>query len=225
MDDRNTERPQYIPKLLFLRMTRRAGLKNFSFVVLAFHFAFLILGFIFIDGIWNTRKYISNGNDYWDYFKIQSLSDKEVQYYCTFSGILCLLSSAFNIMNMIVIIVHTFNGGLRARLKFCQWIHFLMQLIIFIYSFIPLIRLQGIISLFPALFAVSVVNEIFAIVLFMLIRRVVRKELDFMLSIELMDVHEKEFREEYIKRNTFNIIEPNNANDEDANKIFVNNLK
>lgn len=220
----------YIPRLLYLRITRRNLLKLVSVTLIVANLIFLILGFIFIDAVYTTRKYIIGGNDFWDSFKVRNLGDGEIQYFCAFTGIFTLLTAAFNIMNQGVILKHAHFGGLRIRLAFYQWIHLIINVIMFIYSIIPLAKLTNLVKPFPAYLTLNIINFILSIVFIIFSTKLVRKEIPYMIAMKILLKHRDEYYYDFVKKKKAMINEDGHLNSEGReeevegeNKIYIRN--
>lgn len=188
----------YIPRLLHLRLTRREILKTICWLNIFINLSLFIFGFIFLDVIWNTRSYVNNGNNFWDSFKVRDLHDNQIQLHCSFASIITIASSFFIEINNIVILYHAHYGGLQMRLKLAQWVNKSLQLVLFIYSIIPVATFKSILIIFPVFFVFSFVGEISSILIFILCGKVIRKELEYMLPLELLYIHKEEYYQEYL---------------------------
>ncbi len=190
----------YLPRLLYLRMSRRNNLKGTSIICIFYNFFLLVIGFFLLDGAWTTRSYIGNGDAFWDIFKVKAIGDNEIQMYAAFSGIFAIFLSGFNWMNLGVILYHAHFGGLRIRLAFAHYIYLAMNALMFIWSIVPIAKFVDLITLFPAYLALNIGNLILTIVFIILSTKVVRKELEYMLPFELMRHHKDEYYQEYLTK-------------------------
>jgi hypothetical protein len=225
----------YIPRLLHLRLTRREILKTLCWLNIFINISLFIFGFIFLDTIWNTRSYIYNGNEFWDSFKVKDLKENQIQLHCSFAAIITISSSFFIEINNIVLLYHAHYGGLKIRIKLAQWTNKILQGVLFIYSIIPVATFNSILIIFPVYFAFSLLAEISSIFIFILCGKVFRKELDYMLPLEVLYKHKEEYYQEYltkkkVKIENREILESaerrlnSNVNNEqvDNNRVFIN---
>ena len=113
-------------------------------------------------------------------------------------------------MNNALITSHIYFGGLKRRLQYANYAFLILQVLLFLYSSITLIRFDNIISLFIILFVFSFFNLLTSIILFMLIRRSYRRENPFMLSIRRMETHVEEYYQDYLSKNNIKQIIQNN---------------
>jgi hypothetical protein len=220
----------YLPRLLYLRLNRRERLKGVTITCMVYNFFLLIIGFVFVDCIWDTRSYLGvTGDEFWETHKVNETNDGEVQLISAFTGILTLVSSFYNIMNLSVILYHTHNGGLLIRLKFAQWVYLVLNIIIFGYSIIPIALYSITVILFPIYIALMSINLIICVIFIILSTKVTRKELEYMLPISLMKTHKDEYYQEYLtkKKALINLnheVEENNkVSSDNENKIFIKN--
>ena len=237
-EDKEVDSHLYIPRLLYLRMTRRKILRYLSILSFLINSSLFILGFIFLDCVYNTRSYIPNGDYFWDAFQVKNLSSNQIQIYCSFTAVYTILSSFFLNMNNVVIFYHAHFGGLRKRLTLAKWINKLLQAVLFIYSIIPIVVFSNILILFPIYIALNGLAEVISVFIFILCGKVFRKELVHMLPYELMVHHKDEYYQEYLtkKKAIINLnnkaffeneenrpIEAAHARFESNDKIFMNN--
>lgn len=190
----------YLPRMLYLRLKHRENIKFFIAFYTVFNIFAIILGALYLDAAGNTKKYISNIIDFWDFYKINTLVRKEIPLMATFSGIFLLCLGVFNLMNMIVIIKHVFIGGLRIRLKILSYLYLIFQIILFAYSIFPIAKYQVIIVLNVILLILAFANLFFCIFFFMLLRRIFRKESRYMLPLNLLYYHKQEYLNDYINK-------------------------
>ena len=226
------EEKVYLPKLLYMRLSRRENAKLFSLAYFMFNFTFLILGALFLDATWRTRNYVIDGIIFWKYFEAHKLGNKEIVYACTVSGILTLFIFAFNAMNYIVIFKHTYLGGLRNRLKFSQYVHLIIQSLFFIYSLVLIIKYQAVITLVPVLFVFCIINVVLCIILFRYLWKILKRETDYMMSLQVMNRHKLEYLHDYQLNHKIKIVNKVRAitnfqgldqnRGENDNKIHIN---
>jgi hypothetical protein len=201
MNEPEIDETRYLPRRLHLRITRRESAKLFIKYYMVMNFiVFTIFGALLIHCVWNTRSYIRNGNDFWTSYQRNNLNPSDISIYTSLSGIIILLVGVFNLMNNVVILCTLKYGGLRRRLKFTQNFHVTMQAVSFAYSLAPLIKFQGMIVLYPVLFVFLLFNLLNGLVLYMLIRRVVRREIEYMLPLSMMYKHKIEYYGEFLSK-------------------------
>ena len=201
---------KYVPKNLYLRLSRRKSAKYF----IAYYFAVLIImaiiGVLFLNSVYMTRNYIFNGDTFWA--KIQKDSSLlRVQSFSAFTGVFLCCIAAFSIMNNILVVGHINAGGLKRRLQYANYVFLFFQIVLFVYSTAMLIMFTNLISLYIVLFVFSFYNLLNSIIYFLLIRRCLRRENLFMLSIRRMEAHKAEFYQEYLSKNGLKEIIPSNT--------------
>jgi hypothetical protein len=209
----------FLPKLLFLRLTRRekAGMVGLFYMV--FNFSFIVIGALFLDATWNTRSYIINGDEFWDYYSVYNLQDKEIPNNAAFSGMFTLLVGFLNFMNVLVMTLHIYFGGLKIRIQFGNFFHLFFQILLFIYAIIPVGKYKSIIILYPLLLGFAGVNMCLSLFYFLSVRRIVKRETDYMLPLNLLNHHKNEYMEEYIqKMNKNSLIANENYNNANLNQ-------
>ena len=199
---------KYVPKNLYLRLSRRKSAKYF----IGYYFAVLvimaIIGVLFLNSVYMTRNYIFNGDKFWE--KIQKDSSLlRVQSFSAFTGVFLCCIAAFSTMNNILVVGHINAGGLKRRLQYANYVFLFFQIVLFIYSTAMLIMFTNLISLYIVLFVFSFYNLLNSIIYFLLIRRCLRRENLFMLSIRRMEAHKAEFYQEYLSKNGLKEIIPN----------------
>ena len=189
----------YLKKNLYLRLTRRYSAKYFVIYYFFIIIIKLILGILFLNSVYVTRHYIINPDKFWDKtFNNDSLLS--LQSYCAFTGIYLICNSIFSIMNNILITIHIYYGGLKRRLQYANIVFIIFQIALFLYSIFTLIKFTNLISLFIILFIFSFFNILTSIIYFMLVKRVLRRENIYMLSIRRMESHALEYYQEYLQK-------------------------
>lgn len=194
---RTVKEEDYVPKNLYLRLSRRVSAKYFLgyyFVVL---FVMIILGILFLNAVYITRYYIINGDDFWEEYSKKDFN-LNLQFFNAFTGVFLICIAVFSIMNNILIMGHIYAGGLKKRLNYANYIFLFFQVVLFLYSFIVLCMFKLLIYLYIILFVFSFYNLLNAIIYFLLIRRCTMRENAFMLSIRRMEAHKQEYYNEYI---------------------------
>ena len=199
---------KYVPKNLYLRLSRRKSAKYFIGYYFAVLIIMAIIGVLFLNSVYMTRNYIFNGDKFWE--KIQKDSSLlRVQSFSAFTGVFLCCIAAFSTMNNILVIGHINAGGLKRRLQYANYVFLFFQIVLFIYSTAMLIMFTNLISLYIVLFVFSFYNLLNSIIYFLLIRRCLRRENLFMLSIRRMEAHKAEFYQEYLSKNGLKEIIPN----------------
>ncbi len=199
---------KYVPKNLYLRLSRRKSAKYFIGYYFAVLIIMAIIGVLFLNSVYMTRNYIFNGDKFWE--KIQKDSSLlRVQSFSAFTGVFLCCIAAFSTMNNILVVGHINAGGLKRRLQYANYVFLFFQIVLFIYSTAMLIMFTNLISLYIVLFVFSFYNLLNSIIYFLLIRRCLRRENLFMLSIRRMEAHKAEFYQEYLSKNGLKEIIPN----------------
>ena len=199
---------KYVPKNLYLRLSRRKSAKYFIGYYFAVLIIMAIIGVLFLNSVYKTRNYIFNGDKFWE--KIQKDSSLlRVQSFSAFTGVFLCCIAAFSTMNNILVVGHINAGGLKRRLQYANYVFLFFQIVLFIYSTAMLIMFTNLISLYIVLFVFSFYNLLNSIIYFLLIRRCLRRENLFMLSIRRMEAHKAEFYQEYLSKNGLKEIIPN----------------
>ena len=189
----------YLKKNLYLRLTRRYSAKIFVIYYFFIIVIKIILGILFLNAVYVTRNYIINPDKFWDKtFNNDSLLS--LQSYCAFTGIYLICNSIFSIMNNILITIHIYYGGLKRRLQYANIVFIIFQIALFVYSIFTLVKFTNLISLFIILFIFSFFNILTSIIYFMLVKRVLRRENIYMLSIRRMESHALEYYQEYLQK-------------------------
>ena len=179
---------KYVPKNLYLRLSRRKSAKYFIGYYFAVLIIMAIIGVLFLNSVYMTRNYIFNGDKFWE--KIQKDSSLlRVQSFSAFTGVFLCCIAAFSTMNNILVVGHINAGGLKRRLQYANYVFLFFQIVLFIYSTAMLIMFTNLISLYIVLFVFSFYNLLNSIIYFLLIRRCLRRENLFMLSIRRMEAH------------------------------------
>ena len=109
-----------IPKKLIDRLTARLNSKTYWFVCIAYNFTLAIISAFYFDAYYYTRKYINDGDKFWEYYDKKNLSNKSVPLNAKLSAMICILTFSFNLMNLIVIGIYVQFGGVRNRLVFAS---------------------------------------------------------------------------------------------------------
>ena len=201
---------KYVPKNLYLRLSRRKSAKYFIGYYFAVLIIMAIIGVLFLNSVYMTRNYIFNGDKFWE--KIQKDSSLlRVQSFSAFTGVFLCCIAAFSTMNNILVVGHINAGGLKRRLQYANYVFLFFQIVLFIYSTAMLIMFTNLISLYIVLFVFSFYNLLNSIIYFLLIRRCLRRENLFMLSIRRMEAHKAEFYQEYLSKNGLKEIIPSNT--------------
>ncbi len=190
----------FMPKLLIARLRRRMNIKYFSIVFFLYNIILLIIGIFYIDASSFTRKYINDADDYWNFYFENKIRNKEIPLVFSFTGILVIISTSFNIMNGLVILKHIFRGGLRTRLSFAIYTTTIIQAINFGFSFYIIIKYNQIINLNILLLILNGFHLVITIILFYFTKKIISKEDDFMLSLSVLNKHKIDYFNEYERK-------------------------
>lgn len=109
-----------IPQLLKERLENRKKSKLFFIIYIVFNTILAIIGGLYFDCYYYTRNYIFNGDEFWEFYEKKQLDNKAVPLNAMLSGIICILTFCFNLMNLIVIGLYVIFGGVRDRLIFAS---------------------------------------------------------------------------------------------------------
>lgn len=109
-----------IPALLASRLDARKKSKVSFIIAIVFNFVLLILSGFFFDCYYNTRDYIIDGDYFWEFYQRQGLPNKAVPLNAMLTGMICILTFGFNLMNLIVVALFVVFGGVRDRIKFAS---------------------------------------------------------------------------------------------------------
>ena len=198
---------QYVPKNLYLRLSRRHSAKYFIIFYFFLLVVMIILGALFLHSVYLTRNYIVNGDVFWEK-PFQNPKMLRIQSFSAFTGVFLICVGVFSIMNNILVIGHIYAGGLKRRLQYASFVFLFFQVIVFLYAFVTLIMFTNLIVLYPIFFTFSFFNVLNSVIYFLLVRRCVIRENLFMLSIRRMESHKEEFRQEYLSKNNLKEIIP-----------------
>jgi len=200
LDIKKVDPSIYMPKLLIVRLRRRLNIKYFSVIFFLYNIILLILGIFYIDASSNTRRYINNGDDFWNFYFENKIRNKELPLFFSFTGMLVIFSTSFNIMNGLVILKHIFKGGLKIRLSLAIYTTTIIQIINFGFSFYIIIKYSKAINLNILLLIINGFHLIITIVFFYYTRKIIVKEDDFMLSLSALLQHKKDYFNEYERK-------------------------
>ena len=190
----------YVPEVLASRIKNRTIQKYFFYPNIVFTTIFFILAAIYLSAGKNTKGYVSDINSFWDKMHASRFNTNDPSYGCNLIGIYTLMANIFNSMNLIVINLHIFFGGLRARVRVCIIINFFSQLFLFIISIAFIARYAGIIVLHPVHFVFSCLNFAFCLLQSFYLRRMIRKESKYILPINLLLFHKSEYMKEFMEK-------------------------
>ena len=188
----NPEEEDYIEKILNLRLTSRKSVKKFSKYSFLLKIFYFIFGLIFLCATYVTRYFIIDPDKFWSICMERQYLLK-LQRFCAATGMFLVCSSIFSIMDNIVIYFHIIKGGLRRRLQYANYILFFVQIISFIFCLYGICMYKNLIILFPLIFSYASFNLIASIIYFILIKKSLNGENLFLLSIEGMIKHKKNF--------------------------------
>jgi hypothetical protein len=200
LDINKVDQSLYLPKILSNRIKRRNKTKILSIFLFAYNILLIVIGIIYIEASSNTRNYIGNGDEFWKLFNDLNFKPKEISLICAFTGMLVSVSSAFNIVNGLVILKHIFRGGLKIRLTLCSYACLTIQILNFCFSFFLIIRYR--LTLFLNIFylALAVLNLSLTALMFYFIKKLVKIESDYMLSIDMLMKHKLDYFNDYENR-------------------------
>ena len=192
----NPEEDDYIPKILNLRLERRKSLKYFSLYFFILNILYIIFGILFFYATYVTRYFISDPDKFWS-INMEKPYLLKLQRFTAAAGMFLFCSSIFSIMDNIVIVYHIIKGGLKRRLNYANYILFFLQVFSFIFCLYGICSYKNIIIIFPIIFSYSSFALIASIIYFMSIRKCLSSENLFLLSIERMQILQKNMKEEY----------------------------
>lgn len=109
-----------VPELLKKRLEYRKNARVYFIVCLIFNTLLIILSGFYFDCYYYTRKYITDGDYFWNYYSSHNLANKAVPLNAILTGMICLLSFVFNLMNLIVIGLYIIFGGVKDRIVFAS---------------------------------------------------------------------------------------------------------
>ena len=112
-----TEKRIAIPEKLRKRLNARRASRNAWIIALLINFFLVIIAGFFFDCYYYTRDYIIDGEYFWTYYKNHNLSKKAVPLNAMLSGMICILTFGFNLMNYIVMGLFIIYGGVLERIK------------------------------------------------------------------------------------------------------------
>lgn len=236
MIEENIKRPAeiyYLPKILMLRLKRRDLMQIFLIIYSIINIHLFIECGLFFHAAFNTNKYVTNGDEFWDLYRVQKLRNKEIPYICGFAGTVCASVGVLNWMNTIVCYRHMLKGGLKTRIVFMNYFHIAINTLLLICSAIPIGKYGRVVRLFPPFIILGVFNLIVVYFFFWLNRRVLKRESPFMLPMKIMMQHREEYFKEYCERlkttvrnNENNVIEMKKFDDQfnNNNMIVMNNI-
>lgn len=115
-----SERKKAIPELLRKRLNARKASRNALIIIILLNMFLVILSGFFFDCYYFTRDYIIDGEYFWEYYRSHNLSNKAVPLNSMLSGMICVLTFGFNLMNYIVIGLFIIYGGVKDRIKMCS---------------------------------------------------------------------------------------------------------
>jgi hypothetical protein len=201
-DLKSTEASKYLPKLLNDRLHLRSITTVMLIAYLIINIPLFVLGIFYIDSATKSYKYtIYKIDDFWDNYTSSNLKNKEIQLLATFSGIISITLSAFNIMNSAVMFKHVYKGGLKFRLEVINYLNLILQIIMLGYSVVPIARHPGFNFLNFAILPISAIILAHGAFLFVYLRRVVAIESDYLLSLHILNTHKQEYWAEYLSKN------------------------
>ena len=109
-----------IPELLSKRLEYRKISRIYWIISLVFNVFLIILGGFYFDCYYYTRKYITDGDYFWEFHIEKDLRNKAVPLNSILNGMVCVLTFFFNLMNLVVIGLYIIFGGVRDRIIFAS---------------------------------------------------------------------------------------------------------
>lgn len=109
-----------IPDLLRKRLQSRTSSRLFWIISMAFNICLIILCGLHFDCYYYTRKYITDGDYFWEFNIDHDLKNKAIPLSAILTGMICILTFFFNLMNQIVIGLYIIFGGVRDRITFAS---------------------------------------------------------------------------------------------------------
>lgn len=188
---------QIIPELLKLRLSSRKYALFAWLLSIILNLFLVILSGFFYDSYNYTRKYIIDGDEFWNIYKTRNLPPKAIPLNCMLSAMILLLTFCFNIMNLTVILLYIIFGGVKDRLKFGNYVNLGMMFCFMVYSIIPIALYSNSLVLYILLVVLGVIKFISSVSLFILVRKIVKIEREKMLPWMVLRLHAKEYNEEY----------------------------
>lgn len=186
-----------IPELLNQRLSSRKHALLAWIISITINLLLIILSGFFYDAYNNTRKYIINGDDFWNIYKTRNLPPKAIPINSMLTAMILLLSFCFNIMNLTVILLYIAFGGVKDRLKFGNYVNLGMMFCLMVYSIIPIALYSNSLVLYILLVSLGVIKFMSSVCLFIFVRRIVKVEREKMLPWMVLRLHAKEYNEEY----------------------------
>jgi len=200
LDIKKVDPTVYLPKLLIARIKRRENIKGFSIVFFLYNIILLIIGIFYLDASATTRKYIRNGDDFWNFIFESKIRSKELSLLFAFTGVFVIFSTCFNIMNGIVILKHIFKGGLKVRLSFCIYATTVIQVFNFGLAFFIILSYRLVVILNILLIVLNLFHLLITIFFFYFTRKIIVKEEDYMSPLKTLLQHKLDYFREYEKK-------------------------
>lgn len=107
-----------LPKVLRDRIEARKNSRVYLVVCALFNIFLIILSGFYFDCYYYTRKYITNGDQFWEFMIKKNISNKAIPLNAMLNGMVCILTFSFNLMNYVVIFLYIQFGGVRDRIIF-----------------------------------------------------------------------------------------------------------
>lgn len=190
----------YVPAVLASRIKNRLIQKYFFYANVVFITIYFIFAALYLNAGKYTKEYVSDIGDFWLKVTYSNFKSDEVAYSCNLLGIFTLMMNLFCSMNLIVMGLHIYLGGLRARTRICVIINFTCHLITFLISLAYIARYKAMIVLNPIYFTVSFLNILLATLQSYFLRRMIRKESKYMLPVNLLMFHKQEYCKEFLEK-------------------------
>lgn len=107
-----------LPAVLRDRIEARKNSRVYLVVCALFNIFLIIISGFYFDCYYYTRKYIINGDSFWDFMIKKEISNKAIPLNAMLNGMVCILTFSFNLMNYIVMFLYIQFGGVRDRIIF-----------------------------------------------------------------------------------------------------------
>ena len=194
----NQNEKDYLSNIIEIRLNRRKICQIFCLYFFILSIVYLIFGVLFFYATYVTRYFIIDPDKFWS-INMKRPGLLKLQRFCAAEGMFLVCSSLFSIMDNIVIYLHIIKGGLKRRLKYANIIFFFLQIISFIFNLYGFCSYKSIIILFPLLFSYSSLILFLSILYFIFIKRSIKVENLFLLSIKRMTLNKKNMNINYKK--------------------------
>lgn len=200
LDIKKTDQTVYLPKLLIARLKRRENVKGFSIVFFLYNLILLVIGIFYLDASASTRKYVGNGDEFWNFIFENKIRPKELSLLFAFTGVFVIFSCSFNIMNGLVILKHIFKGGIKIRLSYSIYTTTVIQSLNFGFAFFVIIKYALVVNLNIILLILNVFHLLITILFFYYTKKIIVKEEDYMSPLKTLLQHKLDYFNEYERK-------------------------